>query len=230
MAEHLLNNSSTAHSLDELASQSTENAEKRIKLEEYSSDDEETFKITMIQCELCEDWYHTSCLSKISDIPDDSLFDQYFCMLCIEDSEFLKLNSHLMSFDGHKTHENFNLCFGTKKETKLGISKVGLFTNNIWKDAVCKCDICIENLKKDPMHILLLEDCPNWKPLEEFTQQDSNKDENDWEVLTESLNKIDRVAAINGINACNAFKDSIKHFLKPFASNNKVVTKQVSVT
>ncbi|CAG8632283.1 6875_t:CDS:10 [Funneliformis caledonium] len=79
---------------------------------DYDPEKEEN---NMLQCVICEDWFHENCISgekqeeKRFSIPDLDTFEEFMCHKCLDKYSFLKpyLNSH-MFFSGQynkKTHQ-----------------------------------------------------------------------------------------------------------------------------
>lgn len=71
-------------------------------------DPEDNIDDEMIQCVVCEDWYHSRHLE--CNVPDSSTFEEMICFNCMKKNEFLQYYSHLSLIakneDGEKQNGN----------------------------------------------------------------------------------------------------------------------------
>ncbi|KAJ3105978.1 hypothetical protein HDU96_008372 [Phlyctochytrium bullatum] len=99
-----------------------------------------------------------------------------------------------------------------------------LFLSEGWKDELCRCDNCInEQYKEIPFIVVSHQN--------EVTGQEVFEPEPDTEATLslldlgmKQLQRMDRIAALEGVRAYKEMADEIKGFLKDFAEAGKVVT------
>ena len=173
----------------------------------------------MLQCRLCEDWFHSHCLRIAFPVPEEDKFEEFFCGNCVSGSKFLSTFYHRMMHTGETAEA---LCFLPQLSNDAPTIDCELFCNSNWKSHLCKCSsACIEALEADPIATILIHPEPEWTPETEVIPQAV-----DYENALNSLNQMDRTVALDGISACKEFSHSLKAFLQPFAESGKVVTKE----
>lgn len=96
-----------------------------------------------------------------------------------------------------------------------------IFLQEAWKTHLCHCPTCTTYYESTNLQFLVHEEQEY-----EFELDTDVLDTNNLSLLDrglEELNRIDRVAAINGILAYNSFKEELFTFLRDFAEEGKVV-------
>lgn len=103
----------------------------------------------MIQCELCQDWFHDDCLKKediIFDISDES---EFVCLQCVRKYSFILTKYPQLEFKPDPTIEeekelqqkiiNREACLISGIE--IGVIKSRFFVP-LWRNQLCRCDTC----------------------------------------------------------------------------------------
>ncbi|EXX76356.1 hypothetical protein RirG_033840 [Rhizophagus irregularis DAOM 197198w] len=80
----------------------------------------------MLQCVLCEDWFHENCISgekqggKRFSLPDLEAFEEYLCHKCLDKYSFLKpyLNSHMFFSGQYNKDQRVNAISDENKDSK----------------------------------------------------------------------------------------------------------------
>ncbi|PJF19531.1 hypothetical protein PSACC_00650 [Paramicrosporidium saccamoebae] len=199
----------------------------------------------MLQCLVCEDWYHEDCIGKT---PPVEAFDSMICAGCVVEKSFLEAlcqSKHVIRAseykdvdieteeDGQRSPKQAKLM-QPKCETKMYASNyVGCFAVKVptqqesifladgWKADLCQCEACKEMTTKAKLDYL-------------YTSDDIHVPEPDDEATLPSyrvgqmlLEKhVNRQVAIDGIKAVENLRHKLLDFLKPFEEGNKVVTKE----
>lgn len=156
----------------------------------------------MLQCLLCEDWFHWSCLS--GPLPSEDQFEDFFCSVCTASTPYLMQNYQKISFDPSIAHSP-------------GYS---LFTKTDYKSLVSPPTSCSDH----PFDLAVLQYIfhpdqyqPEWSP--EYDDDDDKDGQS-------HLQSIDHSTLIEGIHATNQLTESLKLYLKPFAQKNQIVSKE----
>lgn len=113
---------------------------------------------TMYQCEVCEDWFHDSCVAKdhqgegFYEIPSEDSFSDFICRSCVIKNKnfFSKISQNSLIF--------------TVPSVNSKISSVPLFLVNGWREDLCKQAIEFNlNLNPEIGH-LIKEEEPVYEP------------------------------------------------------------------
>ncbi len=132
----------------------------------------------MIQCHLCEDWFHDHCITAKSPMPDD--FDCFVCASCLEKHAFLS------AYSPPFTCKDATCTLPPPKDIKQLFMPVG------WRDDLCKCLKCTNLYASHNLEFITeieIEHDPSPEPLS-FEQN-----------AAQALNRLDRTNVINGIRA-----------------------------
>uniref|UniRef100_A0AAR5Q3C1 UBR-type domain-containing protein n=2 Tax=Dendroctonus ponderosae TaxID=77166 RepID=A0AAR5Q3C1_DENPD len=195
-------------------------------------DPEDPIPDEMIQCIICEDWYHSRHLGV--EVPEDN-FAEMTCAMCISKHEFL------LHYDGLTTtklsntdeqsevdvtaEENLNrapltgtLCTKPKVKSEKMVTKFGLQTT--WRKQLCTCDSCLKMYEHEDVAFLL----DNEDPVHLYEEKSKAKAHAVLEDQNKQLlNSMDRVQMIEAIIGYNDLKENLGNYLKKFAENKKVV-------
>ncbi|XP_050300198.1 putative E3 ubiquitin-protein ligase UBR7 [Anthonomus grandis grandis] len=197
-------------------------------------DPEDPIPDEMIQCIICEDWYHSRHLG--IEVPSDN-FAEMTCEQCITKHEFLLHYDGLTMNRVIKSKEDSEVDITTNEETQLksGGNKPAdckkpkeksarvaakFWADVTWRKELCTCDDCLRMYEaeevaflldyEDPVH--LYEERSKAKAL--AAAEDQNK---------KLMNSVDRVQLVETILAYNDLKANLGEYLKKFAENKKVV-------
>jgi E3 ubiquitin-protein ligase UBR7 len=178
----------------------------------HSSYDPEAETGEMLQCVLCEDWFHEDCIEL--DIPSKELFAEFLCKACsprlLECLKSSKPCEHLV-----------------KDRVFIGSE---MFLKDGWQDRMRACIDCrsnesLNNKSTDlcpvPFSVLFEEPKEIFEP-----EKDDQRHVSIYEAAQKALESMDRVYALEGIYAMNDMMERFKKFLEPFVASGDVVTKE----
>lgn len=148
----------------------------------------------------------------MGELPDPASFDTYVCSECYE-----ILQKGLD--DSTKPH-------ALLPRTVYSVNEAGhLFLHKSWRSQLCTCPDCTLFLSEHHFHYLL----PSYKEVIYTPEPDLERHESVESMADKALEKMPRVAALEGLYAIETLKNELKTFLKPFALNGMPVTKDVRV-
>ncbi|GJD09007.1 Putative E3 ubiquitin-protein ligase UBR7 [Galdieria sulphuraria] len=122
---------------------------------EYSEDAED-----MIQCFVCEDWYHVSCLNLKAPWCAGNIFEEEFdlvCSLCIQKYPFLQhiLNVYPTKPNGQELKFCVTQSLPSEPE-QLANGDYGLFRG--WQNYLCRCEECSYTVSEQGLLFLFEDD------------------------------------------------------------------------
>ncbi|XP_063699148.1 putative E3 ubiquitin-protein ligase UBR7 [Culicoides brevitarsis] len=208
-------------------------------------DPEDNVVDEMIQCVVCEDWYHGRHLNT----PVIKDFNEMICGGCVDEHSFLKSYlEYSMSYKPEKTEENVEIEENEGKrpsdETETTDAKrlkldseacqrpaskdyppnAAIFWADAWREKLCKCEKCLELYKTEKVEFLIDPEDPVQKYEEIGIQRNRGSTSEEREI--EALSHLGRTQQVEMITGYNLFKDRLKEFLATFAVNKKTVTEQ----
>lgn len=203
----------------------------------------------MLQCCLCEDWFHTDHLN--AKVPKTEFYSEMTCGECVAKNDFLVdylgltvtivttetdtnssstvevENSQNEEEEGGTSPKRMKLstaaCVRPKISANSYIKGSALFWKGEWRKLLCKCEVCehtYQNLKVE--FITDLEDTAHH--YEERGK--SNPKPSNYDASLEALSSLPRVNQINAITGYNRMKDKLFEFLQTFVVNNQIVTEE----
>lgn len=198
-------------------------------------DPEDTTGDEMLQCVICEDWYHSKHLNCNDDIPDDNSYEELICSDCMKKHEFLWLyapqysanktiNKDLTKKSDEKidvTAQQSVIC--TKPVTILGSPKSSCFWLEGWRSALCTCNDCKKIYEAEEV-MFLLDPTDSVQAYEEAGKL--QRPESQYEKGMKALASLDHVQQVNAIEEYNIMKERLKEYLQKFAQNKKVVREE----
>uniref|UniRef100_H2YJI1 UBR-type domain-containing protein n=1 Tax=Ciona savignyi TaxID=51511 RepID=H2YJI1_CIOSA len=161
-------------------------------------DEEDDVDDDMIQCVVCEDWFHGRHLGATK-VPPGMEYSEMVCFDCTK-----RLDEHI---DG-ATHEKN----GEKAPHVNGAS----FWPSDWRMILCRCGSCVTIYKELDVEFLL-EESDTVKAYEEKGRREQS-------TGLEGVEGMSRVHQIEMIHGFNNMKEGLTEFLKSFADQGKVVT------
>jgi len=179
---------------------------------EYSEDAED-----MIQCFVCEDWYHVSCLSLKSPWCSGNILEEEFdliCSSCISRHPFLR--QFLDAYRSRLNAEAFKFCITHIPQTELeSLEKgdYGLFRG--WQNYLCRCEECTARVSKEGLGFLLEDE-----GMEEEQERENSDNNSISRLLEDPL--VERMFAERYALA----RELLYEELRPFAESKSVVTEQ----
>ncbi|KAJ2565382.1 hypothetical protein GGH95_004502 [Coemansia sp. RSA 1836] len=206
----------------------------------------------MIQCYVCNDWYHDSC---IGELPSEDDYEDYVCRACVSKHPVLRyIDSTLLRYgrvvDGQvsciepavsvsvsdasgECHAVGDKDEPTPKRARASVCRLRRDTSAI--DAQQPFDLFLAEGWKS--HVCTCIDCMREIEasrlvflVEEDDVVEPEEDETRGESLYESamkrLRTMDHTRAIDAASAYHVLSSNLKDYLRPFASSGKVVKPQ----
>jgi E3 ubiquitin-protein ligase UBR7 len=207
---------------------------------EHSMNQEEDAE--MIQCTLCEDWYHLNHLSGADkfDLPETNDDFELVCESCMSDNQFLWLYQKYMPIrKENATEEAFEVT--ESQNCMLGELEPGLILTNKqdlvekkqacffspgWRRSLCQCISC-SNLYRERHVEFLFRNNDTIDFYENLGKEKAEQESlNENKLLNEQLGKLDRVSQIDFLSDLNEFKQELSEFLAGFAKLGEVVKQE----
>ncbi|XP_015585844.1 putative E3 ubiquitin-protein ligase UBR7 [Cephus cinctus] len=196
-------------------------------------DPEDVNNDEMLQCVLCEDWYHSKHLG-CTEIPDSDSYGEVICAGCMKKHSFLW--HYASKYSASKTTKNDSF---ESKEDKVEVVKLpegctmpqtnpphsesGCFWTEGWRSSLCTCDKCKVMYKENELEFLL-DPMDSVQAYEEAGKD--NKRESQYERGMKALASLDHVQQLTAIEEYNNMKERLKQYLQKFAENKKVVREE----
>ncbi|KAI8813381.1 hypothetical protein BJ742DRAFT_482016 [Cladochytrium replicatum] len=118
--------------------------------------------------------------------------------------------------DGKNDEEKCTLKQQEKVDADMGF--YDLFCAGLWRDSICRCSKCMNQLAG--IEFILSEE-------EEFEPDaDEDADQSLLDIGMKQLNRMDRIQANEGAIAFRKLRDKLDEYLRTFAENGKVVSKE----
>ncbi|XP_030766741.1 putative E3 ubiquitin-protein ligase UBR7 [Sitophilus oryzae] len=189
----------------------------------------------MIQCIICEDWYHSRHLGV--EVPSDN-FAEMTCELCITKHEFLLHYDDLTTNKSKKTTDETAEVNVTETnndddssmppdckmpKTKSERSTARFWVDASWRKQLCTCDECLKMYEAEDVAFLLDHEDPVHLYEEKSKAKAKAMVENEDKKF---INSLDRVQLIEAIAGYNDLKENLGQYLKKFAENKKVVREE----
>lgn len=207
-------------------------------------DPDDDVKDVMLQCVICEDWYHGRHLS--SNVPSEKEYGEVVCTQCLEAHSFLKSYAELIdkakvpeeesgdkvSLESETKVENCDEVSATAgvdavvdgcKLAKLKQSSVtSLFCPQEWRKLLCKCHTCRAMYSAQKVSFLLDEE-DSVGAYEERGVERSRSEGSQYERGMKALQSMNRFQAVEALHEYNELKDELTSYLSKFASNKRTV-------
>lgn len=103
----------------------------------------------MIQCIICEDWYHGTCLKIEKSMLEKEDNGELICIECISKHEHLQYYNIL----NPETETVSEKCLRPK--TKIEVGNCGMFVKESFRVDLCSCDLCKSVLNEDSLLFLI---------------------------------------------------------------------------
>ncbi|CAG9766510.1 unnamed protein product [Ceutorhynchus assimilis] len=186
----------------------------------------------MIQCIICEDWYHSRHLGV--EVPEDN-FAEMTCELCVTKLEFM-LHYDALAYRGSSMNTSRDIdvdveennagnegqeCKRPKNRSDRATAK--FWHEYTWREQLCTCDECLKMYENEDVAFLLDQEDPVHLYEEKSKAKAKAFAENQNQQM---MNSVDRVAMIETIIGFNDLKDNLIDYLKKFAENKKVVREE----
>ncbi|KAB0799755.1 hypothetical protein PPYR_07642 [Photinus pyralis] len=207
-------------------------------------DPEDSVEDEMIQCILCEDWYHTRHLGV--EFPRNVSYAEMCCESCIKQHPFLLYygalcvkaadpNAEAESKEDEKddnevdvaqTDEKTDKETCTKPKDKSGLVTTKFWTDIEWRKQLCTCPECIQIYEEEKV-MFLLDPQDTVHVYEEKGKAKAREfEEKQQENGMKFLNSLSRVPLMEALAGYNDMKQHLIEYLKKFAENKKVVREE----
>lgn len=214
-------------------------------------DPEDVIDDEMIQCVVCEDWYHGRHLG--SNVPALHDYGEMVCGSCMEKHAFLwQYKKEMPDQDGVIKVE---VCNGTMeagenvneikiedtrskimktvdrgcllKELKPVVGHGAVFFSDGWRKCLCRCDSCQKLYETQGLSFLLDEQ----DTVQAYEEQgkangEGGQPSSRYEQGLKALSSLDRIKQVEAIEEYNNMKIQLKEYLQKFAENKKVVREE----
>ncbi|XP_011495508.1 PREDICTED: putative E3 ubiquitin-protein ligase UBR7 [Ceratosolen solmsi marchali] len=195
-------------------------------------DPDETESDEMIQCVICEDWYHSKHLGNGENLPNDNDYSEMICAGCMKSHEFLWRYAIKYSVSKSKkcqtnkeekldVVENKNGCI--LPESDFPKKEGSCFWIEGWRSSLCTCDKCKHVYEENAVDFLL-------DPLDSVQVYEEagkvGKKETQYEKGMKALASLGHVQQLNAIEEYNNMKENLKQYLQKFVENKKVVREE----
>lgn len=213
---------------------------------------EESSEEEMVQCSICEDWFHINHLLGNEKFPNnDEEFEDMICHMCMEKNKYLWYYLGYIAVKIKKTdaeentpvdvEDNANTSTTetkTEEQEKCVLKRNKIKFKDIeqtdqaccflngWRTALCRCDECLELYKRNQVDFLL-SPTDTIKYYEERGKQNEDARTNDEnKLLDDHISKMNRVSQIEFLHNVKDFKEDLTNFLTGFAQNGQVVKRE----
>jgi len=204
----------------------------------------------MIQCVVCEDWFHGRHTNMPNNkLPDEELYAEMICFQCVGKLDFLRSYQGLavtvakkikdsdenINKDVDVTHDSddskkteptstatFNCKLLPKEDTAESTVVSSMFLPENWRLSLCTCPSCT-TLYKD-LKVEFLTDVKD--TVQFYESQSKTEKKNTMEHGMEALSRMDRIKQVEAIHSYNNMKQNLMDYLSKFADNKKVVREE----
>ncbi|XP_074030520.1 putative E3 ubiquitin-protein ligase UBR7 [Leptinotarsa decemlineata] len=203
-------------------------------------DPEDPVPDEMIQCIICEDWYHTRHLG--TEVPSNN-FAEMICEACVTKHEFLLhydafcLNKVLRTSEHEQVEVSESIKDGSdavetgekeatyckKPAYKSPRISAKFWVDVNWRKALCTCDDCLKMYENEDVAFLL----DSEDPVHLYEEKGKAKAQEVVETHDrEFMNSMNRVQLVDCIAGYNDLKERLAEYLKKFAENKKIVREE----
>ncbi|ESP02860.1 hypothetical protein LOTGIDRAFT_212357 [Lottia gigantea] len=182
-------------------------------------DPEDETEDEMIQCSLCEDWYHGRHLGIKDTLPSD--YEEMICPGCINKHEFLLLYSPAKITED--SNADSNSCLLKRLDNNQQSSDKACFMFEGWRSQLCRCTTCQKMYEEKNISFILDEDDTVHAYEDKGLASHSFTDTN---ALPRALSQMDRVQQVELIHGYNDMKEGLREYLRTFAESGKVVKEE----
>ena len=204
-------------------------------------DPEDPVEDLMIQCVVCEDWFHGRHLAKDSEdsvCPPEGLYEEMICYQCVERFDFLKSYSGLavrpvVQAEGdQEVRVEGGGSVGGADSPPAGECKLrpptpdspatSLFFPSKWRKSLCRCEVCTQMYADKKIAFLTDEE----DTVQYYESRSREEKKGTLEHGMEALSQMDRVKQVEAIHSYNNMKMNLMEYLSKFADNKKVVREE----
>ncbi|XP_067010183.2 putative E3 ubiquitin-protein ligase UBR7 [Anabrus simplex] len=206
-------------------------------------DPEDDTEDEMIQCIVCEDWYHGRHLG--TTVPPQHDYGEMICYQCMSRHKFL---AHYKGYTPTKVvaeevgdikvedeSVKNEIRNGTLEENECMLKKVKVpegeptttYFPDGWRKHLCSCDSCKEMYDTEGVSFLLDEQ-DTVQAYEDRGKANGNGShfESQYERGMRALSSLDRIQQVEAIEEYNNMKSQLKEYLQKFVESKKVVREE----
>lgn len=186
----------------------------------------------MLQCVICEDWYHSTHL-ECKNIPGDDAYEEMVCASCMKKHDFLwryatKYSTMQKSLASSENGEELLNIETLSNECTMPPKNQLVVTGSCfwlegWRTSLCNCHSC-KKIYKEQDIAFLLDPKDSVQAYEEAGK--ITKRESQYEKGMKALASLDHVQQMTAIEEYNNLKERLKKYLQKFAENKKVVREE----
>ncbi|XP_043192753.1 putative E3 ubiquitin-protein ligase UBR7 isoform X2 [Amphibalanus amphitrite] len=198
-------------------------------------DPEDATPDQMVQCVVCEDWFHGRHMGVRP--PADSDYAEMTCAGCVERLPFLgryAADTEMAANTSNKSPKKVSSASpknSPKKESSCRLpsgklpspskAKGALFWKQGWRKLLCTCDDCKAMYQSSSVEFLLDEE----DSVAAYEAR-GRRDAGSYAAGMRALENMDRVQQIEVVHEYNDLKSELMSYLKKFAENKKVVREE----
>nr|CAG4651906.1 EOG090X07TK [Triops cancriformis] len=176
----------------------------------------------MIQCILCEDWFHGRHLE--ADIPPEQEYAEMVCQQCMNAHQFLRAyvgleKPELVEVEKEPTCKVANW---SKPEVD---HKGASFWPSDWRNRLCTCEKCLAVYSAEKVSFLTDKE-DTVQAYEEHGKEARKARGTQYERGMKALSSLGHVQQIEALHEYNTLTSELKDYLKKFAENKKVVREE----
>ncbi|KAJ3304873.1 hypothetical protein HDV03_002255 [Kappamyces sp. JEL0829] len=175
----------------------------------------------MIQCLVCEDWFHDSCIGEKPSFPADD----FLCEVCLAHSDYSPLlQPYLASgFLAAPTADEARctkpaLASDARTAPERLCSNRGVYLPPAWRASICRCPDCRGAFERAGITFFLTPEIPTDPPT------DSSPHETTLDAGLKALGRMERTAALDAVAQFAAMKTDLVAYLKTLSESGRAVS------
>uniref|UniRef100_A0AC35U1K7 UBR-type domain-containing protein n=1 Tax=Rhabditophanes sp. KR3021 TaxID=114890 RepID=A0AC35U1K7_9BILA len=194
--------------------------------------------VAMIQCVVCEDWYHFEhLLDENVSPPDEDSFEEMACNTCTQKLDFIKYYNKVENIEDDIIDKGTEKCrlerikkYLTEQNNDT-TEKVCFFKNTLWRQRLCDCLSCWSVYEEHKCHFLSeTEDTISefYRDADNITSEDIEEADIISELFSSSAVAYGRDAALNIVSEVSQIVTHVGNFLKRKHEENggRVINKE----
>ncbi|KAK7791728.1 hypothetical protein R5R35_009376 [Gryllus longicercus] len=170
----------------------------------------------MIQCIVCEDWYHERHLGRTTPLQLEN--GELICQLCMKKNAFLSVYALHTEM---KPADQGCILKDMKSSSENESPQATAFPQD-WRKNLCKCERCMAVYESNGLSFLLDEQ----DTVQAYEEKGKANGETQYERGMKALSSMDRVQSIEAIKGYNDMKSQLMEYLQKFAESKKVVREE----
>ncbi|KAJ9594325.1 hypothetical protein L9F63_014242 [Diploptera punctata] len=179
----------------------------------------------MIQCVVCEDWYHGRHLG--SKVPALHEYGEMVCASCMERLPFLWQYKVTPVIKESEDSALVDVDVTTDEVKKDPEEHGAVFFPEGWRKLLCRCESC-KKLYGSHEVLFLMDEQDTVQAYEEQGKAsgENGQPSSQYEQGLRALSSLDRIKQVEAIEEYNNMRIQLKEYLQKFAENKKVVREE----